>query len=97
MKLNPYLAFNGQCREAFEFYEKALGGKITFIQTIGESPMASGMPAESHGRVMTGHLFFGKRGCAAPITRELRRDIHPINNRDCRPAPSAAASAAERI
>ena len=33
MKLNPYLAFNGQCREAFEFYEKALGGKITFIQT----------------------------------------------------------------
>jgi len=52
MKLNPYLAFNGQCREAFEFYEKALGGKITFIQTIGESPMASGMPADSHGRVM---------------------------------------------
>ena len=52
MKLNPYLAFNGQCREAFEFYEKALGGKITFIQTIGESPMASSMPADSHGRVM---------------------------------------------
>src|SRR6476620_231194 len=52
MKLNPYLAFNGQCREAFEFYEKALGGKIAFIQTIGETPMASSMPADSHGRVM---------------------------------------------
>jgi PhnB protein len=52
MKLNPYLAFDGRCREAFEFYQKALGGQITFIQTIGESPMASSMPAEAHGRIM---------------------------------------------
>ena len=29
MKLNPYLAFDGRCREAFEFYEKALGGQAT--------------------------------------------------------------------
>jgi protein-S-isoprenylcysteine O-methyltransferase Ste14 len=36
MKFNPYLAFDGRCREAFEFYQKALGGKISFIQTIGE-------------------------------------------------------------
>ena len=59
MKLNPYLAFNGQCREAFEFYEKALGGKIAFIQTIGETPMASSMPADSHGRVMHVTLHVG--------------------------------------
>ena len=52
MKLNPYLAFDGHCREAFEFYQKALGGHISFIQTIGESPMASGMPPEAHGRIM---------------------------------------------
>ena len=59
MKLNPYLAFNGQCREAFEFYEKALDGKIAFIQTIGETPMASSMPADSHGRVMHVTLHVG--------------------------------------
>ena len=52
MKLNPYLSFDGSCREAFEFYAKALGGTITFIQTIGESPMAASMPADTHGRVM---------------------------------------------
>ena len=52
MKLNPYLAFDGQCREAFQFYEQCLGGKIAFIQTIGESPMAKNMPPESHNRVM---------------------------------------------
>ena len=52
MKLNPYLAFDGQCREAFQFYEQTLGGTIVFIQTIGESPMAANMPKESHSRIM---------------------------------------------
>jgi PhnB protein len=59
MKLNPYLSFDGECREAFQFYEKAFGGKIAFIQTIGESPMAADMPPESHGRVMHATLQIG--------------------------------------
>ena len=28
MTLNPYLSFNGNCEEAFKFYEKVLGGQI---------------------------------------------------------------------
>jgi PhnB protein len=52
MKINPYLAFDGTCREAFEFYVKTLGGQIEFMQTIGETPMAAHSPAESHDRVM---------------------------------------------
>jgi PhnB protein len=52
MKMNPYLSFDGRCREAFTFYEKALGGKIAFLQTVGETPMAAHMPPESHSRVM---------------------------------------------
>jgi PhnB protein len=59
MRLNPYLAFDGRCREAFEFYEKALGGTIAFIQTIGESPMAATAPADTHGRVMHVTLKIG--------------------------------------
>ena len=69
MKLNPYLAFDGRCREAFEFYQKALGGEISFIQTIGESPMASSMPAEAHGRIMHVTLQIGDQvlqGADAP-------------------------------
>lgn len=30
--------FNGQCREAFDFYARVLGGKIEFSQTFGEAP-----------------------------------------------------------
>ena len=69
MKLNPYLAFDGRCREAFEFYARALGGRIAFIQTIGESPMAAQSPPGTHSRVMHVTLEIGDQvlqGADAP-------------------------------
>lgn len=69
MKLNPYLSFDGRCREAFEFYRQALGGKFAYIQTFGESPMASTMPREAHNRVMHVTLQIGDQvlqGADAP-------------------------------
>src|SRR5258706_13390349 len=59
LKLVPYLAFNGQCEEAFKLYEKCLGGKITFMQTYGDSPMGPQTPAELHKRVMHATLAVG--------------------------------------
>lgn len=56
MKFIPYLDFDGQAREAFDFYAKALNGKITMRMTYGESPMAKDMPPETHGRVMHSQL-----------------------------------------
>ena len=38
MKLQPYIMFNGNAREAMNFYNEALEGEITFIQTYGEAP-----------------------------------------------------------
>ena len=52
MELTPYLSFNGQCAAAFKFYEKAFNGKIVFIMTYGESPMAEQVPADWRDRVM---------------------------------------------
>jgi PhnB protein len=56
MQLSPYLHFNGQCEEAFRFYEQSLGGKITGLQTHGDSPMAAHMPVEWHGKVLHASL-----------------------------------------
>jgi PhnB protein len=36
-KVMTQLAFKGQCREAFELYERVLGGKITVMNTFGGS------------------------------------------------------------
>jgi hypothetical protein len=35
MQVMTQLAFRGQCRQAFEHYEKVLGGKITVMNTFG--------------------------------------------------------------
>ena len=44
MQLKPYLHFNGQCEEAFAFYEKCLGAKIVMLMTYGSSPIAAQAP-----------------------------------------------------
>jgi PhnB protein len=56
MELIPYLAFNGDCAEAFDFYRAALGGEFVMRMTYGESPMHEQMPTETHGRIMHVHL-----------------------------------------
>jgi PhnB protein len=59
MKLSAYLGFDGNCAEAFRFYEECLGGKNLWIMTMGESPMADKIPAESHGKVMHARITVG--------------------------------------
>jgi len=54
MDINPHLNFNGQCKEAFEFYETVLDGKIRFSMTWGEMPggAADQFPPETHNLIM---------------------------------------------
>jgi PhnB protein len=59
MQLDPYLNFNGQCAEAFRFYEKVLGGKIEGMFTYGEAPNAGEMPSISSDQIMHARLVVG--------------------------------------
>ena len=59
MKLEAYLNFNGNCREAMNFYAEALGGQVTFLQTFGESPMRDQMPDAFHDYVMHATMHAG--------------------------------------
>jgi PhnB protein len=52
MKLNPHVAFGGQCQEAFQFYERCLGGKILTMLTYRDSPMAGQVPTEWRGKIL---------------------------------------------
>lgn len=56
MQLITYLNFNGQCRDAFSFYEKCLGGKIEGMFTFGSSAMAEHVSPEWHDRIMHASL-----------------------------------------
>jgi PhnB protein len=55
---NVYLGFNGDCREAFQTYERILGGKIAMMMTNGESPAAPHTPPEAHHLIMHARLEF---------------------------------------
>src|SRR5512140_691563 len=59
MDFTAYLNFDGTCAEAFRFYEDTLHGKIDFMQTMGESPMADQTPPEFRDRIMHVHLTAG--------------------------------------
>lgn len=56
MKINAYLTFAGNCREAMQFYQQCLGGQLNF-QTIGESPLANRMPAEMKNAILHATLI----------------------------------------
>jgi PhnB protein len=50
-KINSYLNFNGNCREAMTYYKECLGGEL-ILQTVGESPIAEQMPAQMKERIL---------------------------------------------
>ncbi len=81
MHANPYLGFNKQCEAAFKFYEQLLGGKITFIQTWGDSPVCEHMPAETHGLIMHATLDLGESkimGADSPDRYEQPKGMHVV-------------------
>ena len=43
MKLNPYLNFEGNAKEALTFYQSVFGGELTFL-SMSESPDADKLP-----------------------------------------------------
>ena len=45
--ISPYVAFKGNCREAIEFYKRALDAEVLFTHTVGESPMPDMGPADN--------------------------------------------------
>lgn len=50
--MTPYLTYNGNCREAMQFYCDRLGASLQMLMRIGDAPMADQIPADQHDRVM---------------------------------------------
>lgn len=59
MQLHTHLSFDGNCREAFEFYQRELGGEITAMMSWAEAPFADQVAPEIHDGIMHACLTFG--------------------------------------
>lgn len=42
--VNIYMTFDGNCREAFDFYKSVFGGEFAYIGTFADMPPREGMP-----------------------------------------------------
>ena len=59
MEANAYLMFNGDCAEAFKFYERVLGGKVEHLSTFAGSPAAEHVPPEFSDKVLHASMSIG--------------------------------------
>jgi PhnB protein len=59
MQWNPYLAFNGNCEEAFAYYESCLRGKIVSMIKFKDCPMSDKVPPEFQENIVHARLTVG--------------------------------------
>lgn len=61
----PYLAFDGTCREAVQFYERVLGlgAKLEMMLSGADTPMAAQIPKEHAHRIVHARLRFDDGSC----------------------------------
>lgn len=78
MSLNTYLTFDGNCREAFDFYRSVFGGDFSVVATFAEAPPEMAVPEAEKDRIMHVSLpvgtsvLMGSDSCSAfgpPPTR----------------------------
>jgi len=60
MKLHTYLNYGGNCAEAFRFYEKHLGGKITMMMTHGDQPGPNDVPPDWKKAILHARMTIGE-------------------------------------
>lgn len=50
--LNPYLTFNGNCEEAFQFYRSVFGGDYEALMRFSDVPSEYAMPEAEQDKIM---------------------------------------------
>ena len=50
--INPYLSFNGNCEEAFNFYKSVFGGEFPYVGRFKEMPAEYKVPEAEKEKIM---------------------------------------------
>jgi len=59
MSLNPYLFFDGNCEEAFQFYAKVLNGKVEAMMKHTGTPAEEHVPADWGDKIIHASMKIG--------------------------------------
>lgn len=60
LNINPYLNFNGNTEEAFNFYKSIFGGEFRMLMRFKDTPEAGNIPADARNQIMHVSLPLGK-------------------------------------
>lgn len=59
MPIVTYLTFDGNCREAFDFYRSVFGGEYQIMQTFADAPPDTGVSESEKDQIMHATLSIG--------------------------------------
>ena len=59
MKLDIYINYRRNCREAFQFYEQHLGGQITSMVAFKDQPDTSNVPEDRKNDILHARIEIG--------------------------------------
>lgn len=62
MAIHPYINFNGNCREAVEFYAEAFGVEKQKIMLFGDTPPNPNFPLTDETKKQVMHTFLNIKG-----------------------------------
>ena len=60
MKMYTYLNYGGNCRQAFEFYQEHLGGKITMMLPHSQQPDGEKVSADLKNSILHARIDIGE-------------------------------------
>jgi PhnB protein len=82
MQMNPYLNFNGNAEEAFNFYKSVFGGEFAVVMRFGDSPQCPDMAEGDKNLIMHIALPIGDGGIlmASDAVESLGQKLTVGNN-----------------
>lgn len=57
IRMNPYLVFAGNAKEAVAFYQQALGAEVLFTQAFGDMPANPEFPLPEEAKDLVAHAL----------------------------------------
>lgn len=80
--MNPYLNFNGNTEEAFNFYRSVFGGDFKMVQRFKDVPGAEKFPPAVRDKIMHISLPIGKGNIlmATDALESMGQKVNPGNN-----------------
>ena len=93
LKINPYLNFEGNTEEAFNFYKSVFGGEFTALQRFSDVPGMDKLSAEESNKLMHVSLMVGDTvlmgtdtlkslGHTLTIGNNVSLSLHPESRED---------------